>query len=47
MECGDERAPQELDKVYEGDMFDIAEAREVLVRRRESLLAECKACHEV
>ncbi|CAM9746455.1 unnamed protein product [Ascophyllum nodosum] len=38
---------QELDKVYEGDMFDIAEAREVLVRRRESLLAECKACHEI
>lgn len=28
-------------------MFDIAEAREALVRRKEALLAECKACHEV
>lgn len=30
-----------------GDIFDIAEARGALVRRRESLVAECKACHEV
>lgn len=30
-----------------GEIFDIAEARGVLVRRRESLVAECKACHEV
>eukprot|EP00903_Cladosiphon_okamuranus_P020075 g18441.t1 len=41
---------QELEKIYEGDMgdiFDIAEARGALVRRRESLVAECKACHEI
>lgn len=41
---------QELEKIYEGDVgeiFDIAEARGALVRRRESLVAECKACHEV
>ncbi|CBN78455.1 ARC5, dynamin-related protein involved in plastid division [Ectocarpus siliculosus] len=41
---------RELEKVYEGDVgdiFDIAEARGALVRRRESLVAECKACHEI
>ncbi|CAN0005372.1 unnamed protein product, partial [Hapterophycus canaliculatus] len=41
---------QELEKIYEGDVgdiFDIAEARGALLRRRESLVAECKACHEV
>lgn len=41
---------QELEKIYDGDVgdiFDIAEARGALVRRRESLVAECKACHEV
>ncbi|CAN0513262.1 unnamed protein product, partial [Scytosiphon promiscuus] len=37
---------QELEKIYEGDVgdiFDIAEARGALMRRRESLVAECKA----
>lgn len=41
---------QELEKIYEGDVgeiFDIAEARGALMRRRESLVSECKACHEV
>lgn len=41
---------QELEKIYDGDVgdiFDIAEAKGALVRRRESLVAECKACHEV
>ncbi|CAM9399954.1 unnamed protein product, partial [Pylaiella littoralis] len=41
---------QELEKIYEGDVgdiFDITEARGALVRRRESLVAECKACHEI
>lgn len=48
--CRTVRCEQELEKIYEGDMgdiFDIAEARGALVRRRESLVAECKACHEV
>lgn len=30
-----------------GELFDIAEARGALMRRRESLIAECKACHQV
>ncbi|CAN0519085.1 unnamed protein product, partial [Scytosiphon promiscuus] len=37
---------QELEKIYEGDVgdiFDITEARGALMRRRESLVAECKA----
>ncbi|CAM9399406.1 unnamed protein product [Discosporangium mesarthrocarpum] len=41
---------QELDKIYEGDVgeiFDIAEARGALVRRRDALVSECKACHEI
>ncbi|CAN0474164.1 unnamed protein product, partial [Ectocarpus sp. 12 AP-2014] len=41
---------RELEKIYEGDVgdiFDIAEARGALIRRRESLVAECKACHEI
>ncbi|KAG5186216.1 hypothetical protein JKP88DRAFT_309594, partial [Tribonema minus] len=41
----------ELDKVYGGDgvadLFDIAEARAALARRREELIAECKACHQI
>ncbi|KAG5179162.1 hypothetical protein JKP88DRAFT_201174 [Tribonema minus] len=40
----------ELDKVYSGDLaglFDIAEARAALARRREELIAECKACHQI
>ncbi len=41
---------QELDKVYQGDvgeLFDIAEARAALYKRREGLIAECKACHSI
>ncbi|CAM9551199.1 unnamed protein product [Chrysoparadoxa australica] len=41
---------QELDKVYSGDvtdLFDIAEARAALARRRDDLIAECKACHQI
>ncbi len=41
---------QELDKVYQGDvgeLFDIAEARAALYKRRECLIAECKACHSI
>jgi hypothetical protein len=30
-----------------GDLFDIAEARAALQRRREELIAECKACHQI
>ncbi len=41
---------QELDKIYQGDvgeLFDIAEARAALYKRRECLIAECKACHSI
>jgi hypothetical protein len=37
---------QELDRVYEGDMghlFDISELKQALKRRRDDLIAECKA----
>jgi len=39
----------ELEKVYseEGELFDLKEAREELIKRREELINECKSCHQI